>query len=46
MFDRIRQYQRYRQTVRELRGMSDKELNDIGISRFDICAIAKRHNQK
>ena len=31
---------RYRQTVRELGALTDKELQDIGISRCDIQAIA------
>ena len=32
----------YRRTVEELQQLSDRELNDIGISRFDIRAIARQ----
>ena len=31
----------YRQTVRELQSMTDHELSDIGISRYDIENIAR-----
>lgn len=30
----------YRKTKRELESLTDKELNDIGISRYDIERIA------
>ncbi len=30
----------YRQTSRELSALSDRELNDIGLSRYDIHRIA------
>lgn len=33
-------YQTYHQTARELEGLSERELNDIGIARSDIPAIA------
>jgi uncharacterized protein YjiS (DUF1127 family) len=33
--------QRYRNTVRELSIMNDKELADIGISRCDIHEVAR-----
>lgn len=32
---------RERQTIRELSRLNDRELNDLGISRCDIYAIAK-----
>lgn len=32
---------RYRRVVRELSNLSERELNDIGISRSDIQRIAK-----
>jgi len=35
-------YKKYRQTVRELSAMTDRELGDIGISRYDIKRIAKQ----
>ena len=31
----------YRRTVRELAGLTDRELNDIGISRAEISAVAR-----
>jgi uncharacterized protein YjiS (DUF1127 family) len=34
-------YKIYRRTVEELQLLSDRELDDIGISRFDIRAIAR-----
>jgi uncharacterized protein YjiS (DUF1127 family) len=37
----IRAYRRYRETVRELSHLSDRELNDLGISRYDIPNIAR-----
>ena len=34
---------RYHQTVRELSGLSDRELADLGFSRFEIPAVARKH---
>jgi uncharacterized protein YjiS (DUF1127 family) len=34
---------RYRDTVRELSQLSDRELDDLGISRFQIDSIARQH---
>lgn len=34
---------KYRQTLSELGGMTDRDLMDIGISRYDIEAIALEH---
>jgi uncharacterized protein YjiS (DUF1127 family) len=34
---------RYRETVRELSLLSDRELDDLGISRFQIENIAREH---
>ncbi|MDI7864659.1 DUF1127 domain-containing protein [Rhizobiaceae bacterium n13] len=39
---RIRAHRRYRQTVRELAQYTDHQLRDVGITRFDIEAIARR----
>ena len=42
--DKIQAYkerQMYKRTVRELSAMSDKDLCDIGINRYDIPFIAK-----
>lgn len=41
----IRNYKSYRNTVRELSNLSDRELNDLGISRCDIPRIAKESNR-
>ena len=35
-------YFRYRETVRELALLSDRELTDLGIARFQIDSIARR----
>ena len=34
-------YQTYRHTCEELQMLSDRELNDIGVSRWDIRRIAR-----
>lgn len=39
---RYRQHRTYRQTVSELRALSQRELDDLGISRSSIRAIAKQ----
>jgi uncharacterized protein YjiS (DUF1127 family) len=36
-----RAYLRYRKSVRELSHLSDRELNDLGIVRYDIDNIAR-----
>ncbi len=38
----INRWLRYRGTVRQLSRLTDRELNDIGISRSDISAVAWR----
>lgn len=38
---RFDEYQRYRQTVRELESLTDRELEDIGIHRSQIREIAR-----
>ena len=35
--------QKYKSTVRELARMSDRELADTGVNRYDIKGIAKAH---
>jgi uncharacterized protein YjiS (DUF1127 family) len=37
---KIRAYKLYRETVRELSQLSDHELADLGISRFQIASVA------
>ena len=34
-------WRRYRDAVRELSSLTDRELADIGINRFDIAAIVR-----
>jgi len=38
----VRAYFRYRATVNELSALSDRELNDFGISRFEIESVARQ----
>lgn len=37
----VANYKAYSATVRELQSLSDRELSDIGISRYDIRTVAK-----
>ena len=43
ILSKIRAYQRYRETVRELMQFSDRELEDLGVSRFEIDVVARQH---
>ncbi|AWM87432.1 DUF1127 domain-containing protein [Microvirga sp. 17 mud 1-3] len=43
ILSKVRAYMRYRETVRELSQLSDRELDDLGISRFQIESIAREH---
>ena len=38
---KLRNWKRYRETVRELSRLSDRDLADLGISRFDIESVAR-----
>lgn len=38
---KLRNWKRYRETVRELSRLSDRDLADLGISRYDIDAVAR-----
>jgi len=38
----FRRWARIRNTIRELSSLSDRDLNDLGISRSDIRFVAKR----
>jgi uncharacterized protein YjiS (DUF1127 family) len=40
---RLRNWNRYRTTIRELSQLSDRDLNDLGISRSEIRFVAKKH---
>jgi uncharacterized protein YjiS (DUF1127 family) len=42
---RVGIWRRRRETVAELHALTDRELFDIGISRWDIERIAKQANQ-
>jgi uncharacterized protein YjiS (DUF1127 family) len=44
IIERARAFFRYRETVRELSKLSDRELDDLGISRGDIASIAAKHS--
>ena len=39
---RISAWRRYRSSVRELSRLSDRDLNDLGISRSDIECVARQ----
>jgi uncharacterized protein YjiS (DUF1127 family) len=39
---RLASWRRYRQTVRELEGLNDRELADLGFGRRDIRAVARQ----
>jgi len=43
LLSKIRAYLRYRDTIRELSQLSDRELEDLGISRFQIQSVARQH---
>jgi uncharacterized protein YjiS (DUF1127 family) len=42
LLSRIYAYRRYRETIRELSALSDRELADLGFSRFEIRDVARR----
>ncbi len=42
LIDNFRNWRRYRNTVNELSRLSNRELNDLGISRTDIPNVARR----
>jgi uncharacterized protein YjiS (DUF1127 family) len=41
ILSQIRAYLRYRETVRELSQLGDRELSDLGIVRYDIPKVAR-----
>jgi uncharacterized protein YjiS (DUF1127 family) len=41
LYNRYRRWRRYRETVRELQGLSTRELNDLGIQRTEISRLAR-----
>ena len=34
----------YRQTVRELKSLTNRELADLGVNRYEIESLAKQHS--
>ena len=43
ILSKIRAYQRYHEVVRDLSRLSDRDLEDIGITRDQIDVIARQH---
>jgi uncharacterized protein YjiS (DUF1127 family) len=41
--EKLNAWRRYRDAVRELSSLNDRELSDIGINRDDIRSIAREH---
>jgi uncharacterized protein YjiS (DUF1127 family) len=41
LYNRYRRWRRYRETVRELQGLSSRELTDLGIHRSEIGRLAR-----
>jgi uncharacterized protein YjiS (DUF1127 family) len=41
LYGRVRRWRRYRDTVRELKNLSPRELNDLGIFPADIGRLAR-----
>jgi uncharacterized protein YjiS (DUF1127 family) len=41
IYERVRRWRRYRTTVRELEGLTSRELTDLGIHRADINRLAR-----
>ncbi|MGV6874901.1 DUF1127 domain-containing protein [Pseudochelatococcus sp. B33] len=44
VLSKIRAWLRYRETVRELSQLSDRELSDVGLSRWQIPYVAKKYS--
>jgi uncharacterized protein YjiS (DUF1127 family) len=43
ILSKIRAYQRYRQTMRDLMQFTRRELDDLGLSRYEIDIIAHQN---
>jgi uncharacterized protein YjiS (DUF1127 family) len=46
ILSKIRAYKVYRETVQELAQLSDRELADLGIARFDVARVAARRRSR
>lgn len=44
LVSKLRSWLRYRETIRELSRLTDRELLDLGISRYEIEFVAKSHS--
>lgn len=44
LLSKFRNWLRYRETIRELSRLTDRELTDLGISRYEIEFVAKTHS--
>ena len=44
ILQKIRAYRLYRETVRELSQLSDRDLEDVGVGRFEIETVARQHS--
>jgi uncharacterized protein YjiS (DUF1127 family) len=42
VLSKIRTYLQYRETVAELSRLTDRELDDLGISRYEIESVARQ----
>jgi len=42
VLSKIRNYIQHRETVAELSRLTDRELDDLGISRYDIESVARQ----
>ena len=40
--EKVNAWRRYRVSVRELSRLTDRELQDLGLSRYDIDAVARQ----
>ncbi len=45
ILSKIRNYLQYRETVAELSRLTDRELEDLGISRYEIESVARYHGR-
>jgi uncharacterized protein YjiS (DUF1127 family) len=41
LFERYDRWRRYNRTLAELKGLSNRELDDLGIGRSDIARVAR-----